>query len=280
MSSKVYDIITGQILEKIKEGVIPWRHPWTAGVPKNAVSGNQYNGFNVFRLGFEEYKNPNWATFKQVGDLGGRVARGEKSTAVIFWKLNKYIEKKTDEEKIVPMLRYYRIFNIEQTDLTDDERFVVAKNDNPPIQACENIMSGYKTCPKIVNDQDARAYFDFQKDIINMPKQELFDSSEDYYSVLFHESTHSTGHHSRLVRRERGEYYTKKNPEYWFEEIIAELGAAYLGGHAGIGYHTLNNSASYIEGYYTALKNDNSLFIRAASAAQKAAEYIRTGAIA
>ncbi len=84
MTSKVYDIITGQILEKLKGGVVPWRHPWTAGVPKNAVSGNGYNGFNVFRLGFEEYKNPYWATFKQVGDLGGRVARGEKALVILF----------------------------------------------------------------------------------------------------------------------------------------------------------------------------------------------------
>lgn len=280
MTNKVYDIITGQILEKIKDGVIPWRHPWTAGVPKNAVSGNQYNGFNIFRLGFEDYINPNWATFRQVGDLGGRVAKGEKSTVVIFWRLNKYIEEKTEEEKVIPMLRYYRVFNIEQTDLTDDDRFVITKNDNPSIQACEDIMTGYKNCPEIVNKEDARAYFDFRNDIINMPKQDLFDSSEDYYSVLFHESTHSTGHHTRLERREKNAIVIKKQPEYWFEEIIAELGAAYLGGHAGIGYHTFDNSASYIDGYYTTLKNDNSLFIRAASAAQKAAEYIRTGAVA
>lgn len=278
MTSKVYDIITDQILEKLKDGVVPWRHPWTAGVPQNAVSKNQYNGFNVFRLGFEEYKNPNWATFKQVGDLGGRVEKGQKSTMVIFWKLNKQEDEKTKEVKTIPMLRYYRVFNIEQTDLTDDERFIIGKNDNNPIETCEEILNGYKNSPKIQHTNSARAYFDFFRDIINIPEMDLFDSAEDYYSTFFHEAAHSTGHHSRLGRREKGVKITEHDPAYWFEEIIAELGAAYLGGQAGINYHTLDNSASYIKGYYNALKNDSSLFIRAASAAQKAAEHIRTGA--
>lgn len=280
MSNKVYDIITKQILEKLEAGVVPWRHPWTAGVPKNAVSGNEYHGFNVFRLGFEEYKNPNWATFKQVGSLGGRVAKGEKSAIVIFWKMNTMIDKDTKKEKTFPMMRYYRVFNVEQTDLTDDERFVITKNNHVPLDQCENIMSGYKDRPTIQHKDSARAYFEHNQDYINIPDMDLFDTVEDYYSVLFHESTHSTGHHTRLERRKKNEYRSKKDPAYWFEEIIAELGAAYLGGQAGIGYHTIDNSSSYIEGYYSALKSDSSLFVKACSAAQKAANYIKTGAVA
>lgn len=275
--NKVYEMITAEIVKKLETGVIPWRHPWTAGVPKNAVSGNQYNGFNVFRLGFEEYVNPNWATFKQVGDLGGRVAKGEKSVMVIFWKMQTKVDKETNKEKTFPMLRYFRVFNIEQTDLTDDERFVIDQNDNKPLEVCEKIMSEYHNKPEIKHTDSSRAYFDFTHDLINIPEMKLFDTSEDYYSVLFHEATHSTGHHARLERREKGDFISKRDPAYWFEEIIAELGAAYLGGQAGIGFHTLDNSASYIEGYLKALKNDNSLFIKAASAAQKAAEYIKNG---
>lgn len=278
--SKVYEIITNEILEKLKTGVVPWRHPWTAGVPTNAVSGNQYNGFNVFRLGFEEYVNPHWATFKQVGDLGGRVAKGEKSTIVIFWKMQKKIDTDTQEEKTYPILRYFRVFNIEQTDLTDDERFVIVKNDNKPLDQCEAIISGYQNRPGITHRDSARAYYNHLNDSINIPDMELFDSAEDYYSVLFHEETHGTGHYTRLERRGKDEHRSRNSPSYWNEEIIAELGAAYLGGQAGIGYHTLDNSASYIEGYYNALKNDNTLFIKAASAAQKAAEYIKTGVVA
>lgn len=275
--NKVYEYITAEIVKKLETGVVPWRHPWTAGVPKNAVSGNQYNGFNVFRLGFEEYENPHWATFKQVGDLGGRVAKCEKSTMVIFWKMQVKEDQETKKEKIFPILRYFRVFNIEQTDLTDDERFEVAQNDNKPLDQCEKIMSGYRNKPEIKHTDSSRAYFDFFKDLINIPEMNLFDTAEDYYSVLFHEATHSTGHHTRLERRNKTDIVSKKDPAYWFEEIIAELGAAYLGGQAGIDYHTLDNSASYIEGYLNALKKDNSLFIKAASAAQKAAEYIKTG---
>ena len=275
--NKVYEYITAEIVKKLETGVVPWRHPWTAGVPKNAVSGNQYNGFNVFRLGFEEYENPHWATFKQIGDLGGRVAKAEKSTMVIFWKMQQKIDKETQKEKKIPMLRYFRVFNIEQTDLTDDERFAVAQNDNNPLDECEKIMLGYRNKPEIKHTDSARAYYDHMFDIINVPDMKLFDSAEDYYSTLFHEASHSTGHHKRLERRNKGETRSKKDPAYWFEEIIAELGASYLGGQTGIDYHTLDNSASYIEGYLNALKKDNSLFIKAASAAQKAAEYIKTG---
>ena len=273
--NKVYDIITNQILDKLKAGVVPWRKPWTAGVPKNAITKKTYRGFNIWRLGSEGYNNPHWASFKQVQKLGGSVIKKQHATMIIYWKLLEFEDKKSGEEKKVPMLRYHNMFNIEQTTLCDDERFEIVKNDNDPIEACESIINNYKNGPEITHADSARAFFEHNADIINMPDIGLFDTSEDYYSTLFHEATHSTGHHTRLKRREPGEKRTMKDPKYWFEEIIAELGAAMLGGETGIDFFTLDNSASYIDGYIKALENDPKVFIQAASAAQKAVEYIK-----
>ena len=273
--NKVYDIINNQILSKLEAGVVPWRHPWTAGSPKNAISGNAYKGFNIFRLGMEEYENPNWATFKQVKALDGHVEKGSKSTMIIFWRMKQYTDKESGDETTIPMLRYYNVFNIEQTTLADDEKFAVVRNDNNPIDVCESIVNNYTKGPKVTHADSARAFFEHNEDIVNIPQITAFDTSEDYYSTLFHEFTHSTGHHTRLERRKKGEHRARKSDAYYFEEIIAELGASYLGGETGISYHTFDNSASYIDGYYNALKNDPKLFIKAASAAQKAVEFIK-----
>lgn len=275
MVNKVYEIINNQILSKLEAGVIPWRHPWTAGAPKNAISGNAYKGFNVFRLGFEEYDNPNWLTYKQAIALDGHVEKGSKSTMIIFWRMKKYEDKDSGEEKTIPMLRYYNVFNIEQTTLTDDERFTIVKNDNNPIENCESILNNYPSKPEIVNKDKGSAFYNYKLDFINMPPISSFDSSEYYYSTLFHECTHSTGAKKRLDRKMTDARKKNTDPNYWFEEIIAELGASYLGGETGISYHTLNNSASYIDGYYSALKKDPTMFIKAASAAQKAVEFIK-----
>lgn len=273
--NKVYEIINNQILAKLEAGVIPWHHPWTAGSPKNAISGNAYKGFNIFRLGMEEYKNPNWLTYKQATSLDGHVEKGSKSTMIIFWRMKKYEDKNSGDEKTIPMLRYYNVFNVEQTTLIDDERFQIVKNDNDPIEACESIINNYSNKPEIVNKDKGSAFYNYKVDFINMPPMPSFDSSEDYYSTLFHECTHSTGAKKRLNRKLVSSRGINTNPDYWFEEIIAELGASYLGGETGITFHTLNNSASYIDGYLKALKNDPTMFIKAASAAQKAVEFIK-----
>ena len=275
MSGKVYDIITNQILEKLKTGVVPWRKPWTAGVPKNAITKNAYRGFNILRLGMEEYKNPHWATYKQVVKLGGHVEKGSTSTMIIFWNLKTYQDKESSDEKTIPMLRYYRVFNIEQTSLCDDKRFEIVKRDNTPIEACENIINGYKDIPKIVNTNSGSAFYNFKPEYINVPDKSLFDSMEEYYSTLFHECTHSTGSEKRLNRKLVSSKKINTSPDYWFEEMIAELGAAMLGGESGIDHFTLDNSTSYIDSFYKLLKNDSKKFIQAASAAQKAVEYIK-----
>lgn len=120
MSNKVYDIITQNIIEKLEAGTVPWRKPWAAGkAPQNFISKKPYRGINAFILNCAEFASPYWLTFKQAQDKGGSVKKGSKSTAIVFWKFNEY--KKTDSDgnettKNVPFVRYYRVFNLEQTE--------------------------------------------------------------------------------------------------------------------------------------------------------------------
>ena len=275
MNKNIYEILNEKIIAKLEEGTAPWHKPWSAGLPKNIVSNKEYKGFNIFKLGSEEFNNPLWGTFKQFKALGGYVEHRSKGTTILFWKMNKKEDKKTGEIETFPMLRYYTVFNIDQTSLAEDDRFKVVKNNNNKIENCELIVDNYEGRPKIVHANSANAYFEHGQDIINVPEINLFDEAEFYYSTLFHEMGHSTGHHSRLKRREKGETRSRHSVKYLKEELVAELTATYLGGDTGISYHTFDNSVSYLEGYLSVLRNNFKFFVEACSAAQKAVEYIK-----
>ena len=122
--NKVYEIITDQIIEKLEQGTIPWHMPWSADGPKNLTSDKPYRGINVFLLGSLGYMSPYWLTFKQAQSLGGHVNKGEKGTPVVFWKTYSKMETDSDtgklEEKSRFVLRYYRVFNIEQCTLSPE----------------------------------------------------------------------------------------------------------------------------------------------------------------
>jgi antirestriction protein ArdC len=273
--SKVYDIITKTIIEKLEKGVVPWHQPWNAegNIPMNAISRKQYRGFNVMNLGWSGFKNPFWATYKQINALGGHVEKGQKSTIVVFWKLNEITEKDKENEKEskkIPFIRYYNVFNIEQTSLIDDEKFKITNNNNK-IEKCENIVKGYNG-PVIVNRTNTKACYFPRQDTINMPDMGVFDNEEEYYCTLFHELTHSTGHKSRLDREEMSYF---GSDSYSKEELIAEMGASFLCAMTNIEKKTLDNSASYISAWIAKLKSDTTLIVKAATAAQKAVDLIR-----
>ena len=153
--SDVYTIVTNRIIEHLEKGVIPWQQPWTeAGLPKNLITGKNYRGINVWLLALLNYAQNYFLTFKQVKDLGGSVKKGEKSQEVIFWKWLEKEEKGKDEEKDklkkVPMLRYYRVFNIEQCEGIPKEKIppVIERNNNP-IESCEKIITEMPKRPEI-----------------------------------------------------------------------------------------------------------------------------------
>lgn len=268
----VYDVITDRILGMLSSGVVPWRQPWAAaGAPKNLISKKEYNGINTLLLGAQAYKSPYWLTFKQASEKGGQVRKGEKSTPVIFWKI---LEDKNDPKDKKFILRYYNVFNVGQVDgLTVPEEETSDKVIEP-IQACENLVKLYKTIPKMEHG-GSRAYYNPSFDYIGMPAMSDFHGAEEYYSTLFHELIHSTGHKDRLDREGITNPIKFGSHDYSFEELVAECGSAFLCGKAGIENKVIENQAAYIGSWIKKLKSEPKWLVEAAGKAQKAANYIQ-----
>ena len=274
---KIYEMITNKIIEALEKGTVPWRMPWNGyikGSPQNFINKNKYRGINTFLLKLAMRSTPYWITYKQAKQLKGNVKKGEKGYPVIFWKWFEIDDKETDEKKQVPLLRYYTVFNLDQCEgikLPDAEK--PETREFNPIDQAEAIISGMPNKPTIIHNE-ARAYYRPSADIVNMPERELFHSDSEYYSTLFHELTHSTGHETRLNRENGIKNHMFGAADYSKEELIAEMGAAFLCADAAIEHETIENSAAYIDGWLTRLKNDKKILIQAAGKAQKATDYI------
>jgi antirestriction protein ArdC len=234
---------------------------------------------NVFLLHAMSYQSPFWLTFNQAKELGGSVKRGEKACPVVFWKWLDVEDTADNDRKRVPFLRYYSVFNVAQCDGIEGHlpKLEESKREHNPIEAGEQIVSAMPRRPEIKHGLD-RAFYSPTGDFVGMPSPERFRSGEEYYSVLFHELTHSTGHESRLNRKgvtgTDGQWTAFGSQPYSKEELVAEMGSAFLCGHAGIVERTLENSAAYVQGWLSRLKDDSRLVVQAAAQAQKAADFI------
>ena len=271
----VYTIVTNRIIEHLEKGVVPWRQPWAdAGLPKNLVSGKPYRGINVWLLSTLNYPQNCFLSFKQVKELGGTVKKGEKAQEVIFWKWLEVENKETKEKEKIPLLRYYNVFNISQCEGIPIEKIPkqIERNNNP-IDTCEKIINEMPKRPDIRN-KEQRAYYNRLDDYVNIPRIETFNKSEDFYSTLFHELVHSTGHGERLNRKELLESKGMRSDKYAIEELTAEMGASYLKSYAGISIEHLENNAAYIQNWLERLRNDKKFIVHASSQAQKATDYI------
>ncbi len=273
---KVYEIITNRIIEKLEEGIVPWRKPWQSveGMPKNLISKKEYRGINVFMLAVQGYENPYWLSFKQVQELGGNVKKNEKGTPVVFWN---WVNEVDDEgnEKNIPFMRYYTVYNVAQCENIDKSKIPSipeVHNVFDHIAHCEAVIASMPNCPEIQQGKQ-RASYNPVSDLVSMPRFDSFDTAEEYYSTLFHEMIHSIGHASRINRLQNNASRFGDG-DYSREELVAEMGAAFLCGFTGIENITINNSVAYIQGWLKALKDDKKLVIMAAAQAQKAADYI------
>jgi len=279
MAIDVYERITARIVQQLESGTVPWRKPWKggeAGHPRNLVSGHRYRGVNTFLLACAAHDSPYWLTFRQTKQLGGHVRKGEKSTPVVFWK---WIERENPDSGQIekfPLLRSYSVFNSEQCDLPPDKVPTISAvpvNDFEPITVCEQVVSEMPDPPEIIHGGASASYRPVS-DTVQMPRPSRFDAPTDYYSTLFHELTHSTGHESRLCRLGITDDIRFGSQTYSKEELVAEMGAAFLCGHCGIENTVLENSTAYIAGWLRRLRDDKRLVVHAAAAAQKAADFI------
>ena len=292
----VYERVTAKVTELLKQGHIPWQKPWHAkvGPPRNGVSGRYYRGLNVFMLSHAGFESPWWLSPKQVNDLDGHINKGEKVSWVHFWKPwlpkgqpDETLEVDTDEVEIstrrrpVLIIRAYRVVNLDQCSGPGLDKFRAkhppvegpVNNDNDPIAACEEIVEGMPQGPGVRYGGDQALYRQWT-DEVHMPRRETFVSSEEFYAVLFHELTHSTGHRDRLNRKTLTDGTPFGSPTYSREELVAEMGAAFLCATAGIDDPTIRNSAAYIESWLRFLRSDPKALIVAGAQAQRATDFI------
>jgi antirestriction protein ArdC len=272
--NSIYQSVTDSIIAELEKGAIPWVKPWRAdsSSDKNFVSQKPYRGINRLLLGMASmakgYNNPAWATYKQWQDVEAQVKHGEKATNIVFFKPMKGQDKATGEEMSYCVIKGYAVFNAEQTDIT------ITPTEKPidefnPIPECEDRI--IKTGARISHGGDAAFYMPSQ-DRIQLPNKSAFNSPASYYATAFHELTHWTSDKSRCDRDiSKGRF---GNPEYAFEELIAELGAAFLCQDYKIAGELRH--AGYIQHWLKACREDSKAIFKASALAQKATDFINS----
>lgn len=274
----LYQIVTNEIISQLEQGVIPWQKPWTdAGIPMNLLSKRSYRGINLWLLLSLNYERNLFLTWEQIKSVGGSVLKGEHGHIVVFWKpLQKKADEQTDgQQKAVPMLRYYKVYNIQQCrDIPEHLLHVPSETPIDPVVECEAILSEMKDIP-LISFTGKDAYYDIEKDEIVLPKVKSFRSSAGYYGTLFHELVHSTGAEKRLNRKSVADRVSFNAESYATEELIAEMGAAYLCGITGQLPNTIKNNVAYLDHWLGILKNDKRILITAAGQAQRAVDFIQ-----
>jgi len=272
MSQKIYEEVTAKIIAELEKGAIPWIKNWQAdsSADKNFVSQKPYKGINRLLLGMSSmaqgFNNPAWATYPQWQEKGFNVKKGEKATQIVFYKKVTKDNKETNSIDIFPVLKTYFVFNVEQTDaqLIKSENDV--KSDFEINEHCENTLLNTGA---IINHGGDAAFYMPSQDKIQLPNKNAFDAPCHYYATAFHELSHWTGSKNRLDRNQTGKY---GNPDYAFEELIAEMSAAYL-----CADHSIKGElrhAGYIQSWLKACRENDKAIFKAAAEAQKACDFI------
>ena len=276
MKKDVYEMVTDRIIEQLEQGVIPWEKPWGGVIDGayNRISKKPYSLLNQMLL----QHSGEYATFKQWSELGGHIRKGEKSEIVVFWKLQPYEDENADGEKIIkqiPLLRYYNVFHVSQVDGVEPKE--IDLNEFEPIEEAERIKTEYMTREhlRILEKLTDKAFYSPAFDYIQVPCKEQYQNVEEFYSTLFHEMVHSTGHKSRLDREDVKDCMYFGSENYSKEELTAELGSAFLVNLLGIETEkSFRNSSAYIQGWLGKLRGDKKFIISASSKAEKAVKYI------
>ena len=287
----LYQEVTNKIIKKLEEGTAPWRCSWSRyGMAKNYVSGNAYRGINAFLMNFlPVHPIPYYLSFKQAKELGGHVKKGSKAEKVYFFKAyykdadgNSISDERAaqlqasgGDYQFIPFLKSYSVFNIADVEGVDFDIPEIKKHQHPTNEQCEAMIAAIKNPPQFVEEDHNGAWYSPRRDALNMPPLSQFESAEEYYCTQFHELTHSTGHVTRLNREGITGKVKRGSDEYAREELIAEMGASFLCAATGIDVAAVtDNSAAYIAGWLSRLQNDKTLVLKAAAAAQKAADYL------
>ena len=281
----VYESVTNTIIEQLEQGVRPWMQPWSSGHAAGPVSrplrhnGERYNGINILMLwgaSLEQgFDCPLWVTFKQAQQLGGNVRKGEKSTRVVFASTFKKTEEADggeNVEKDIPFLKAYSVFNASQCEGLPDRFYETQQPLNHDLQPHEAAMEFVASTKAVIQNGGHQAYYRISDDVIGMPWIEAFRDAESHAATLVHELTHWTRHESRLNRDLGRKRWGDEG--YAMEELVAELGAAFLCADLGITPEIREDHAGYMQSWLKVLKNDKRAIFTAASMASKAVDFL------
>jgi len=263
----VFQEVTDKIITALESGTSPWKKPWKDNGldpfnPHNAVSGRSYNGINWLLLSLAPYASTGWLTYKQAQAIGGNVKKGEKGTMITYWQ---FIEKE-DNTKF-PMVRAFTVFNVEQCENLDESKM---KKATDIIQGETDINEIAKSIGATVRHGGNRAYYTTNGDFISIPSMQDFIDIDNYKATLAHELVHWTGHKSRCDRQFGNRF---GDNAYAFEELVAEIGSAFIGAKLSLDFATMQHD-SYINSWLKVLKEDKRAIFTAASQAKKAVDFI------
>lgn len=281
----IYTRITGQIVASLEQGVRPWMKPWsgenTAGRITRPLrhNGTPYSGINILMLWSASlehgFSSPSWMTFKQAQDLNAHVRKGEKGSLVVY--ANTFTRTEADAEgqeieREIPFLKGYTVFNVEQVEGLPEHFYVKPEPKFTAVQRVDHAESFFAATRADIRYRGGRAYYAQHTDYIQMPPIESFVDAESFYATLAHETTHWTKHPSR-IERDFGRK-TWGDEGYAREELVAEVGAAFLCADLELTPEVREDHASYIATWLQVLKNDNRAIFQAAAHAQRAVDYL------
>jgi antirestriction protein ArdC/DNA polymerase III epsilon subunit-like protein len=274
--------IADAIIAALEAGTAPWRKPWTGGgfLPTSVATGKMYEGTNVLVLWAAQERNGwsdnRWLTYKQAEKLGGNIKRGEKATSIIHWT-PKFKDVKQPDGTIEKVFVYtppkiINVFNVEQAEGINLPPLV--KGEPIPVsQAEQTLLDTYKDRPEIFYKSQDSAYYSPVTDTIHLPLREQFGAEQDIFETIVHELAHSTGHTSRVNRKDLTDNYGTHKASRGEEELIAEISVALVAARLGVEID-FGNVAAYAKSWLGALKDDPTMIIKAAKQAQKAVDHM------
>ena len=284
----IYSRITDQIVNTLEKGLKPWSQPWNAAHAAGPVSRplrhneEPYNGINILTLWASAtdsgYAAPIWMTYRQAKELGGQVRKGEKGAPVVYASSFEKVEldeKTSDEaEHMIPFLKAYTVFNVDQIEDLPDRYYEQAEVKSEPNERLEHAERFFDAVDAEILNGGNAAYYAVASDHIQMPSFEAFFNAQSYYATLAHESVHWTRHETRLDRSFDRKRFGDEG--YAKEELVAELGAAFLCADLGLALEDRPDHAAYIGSWLKVLKNDKRAIFAASAHAQRAVDYLHS----
>lgn len=278
VSKDMYQVVTDRVIAALENGAKPWACPWDrtnecSMLPMNLKTKSTYSGINILLLWSETveqgFSSPYWLTYKQAQELGGQVMKGQKGTQIIYYKLWEK-EDEDGEKETIPMLKTFTVFNLDQ--IEGIEKPAVSVNETRikhDVEVLEHVEEAIAKTTITIEHRGVRAFYSPSRDQVTLPEKDRFQSSSDYYATAWHELVHATGHKSRLDRDLNNGFGSK---DYAFEELVAELGAAFCCADLGITGEVQHES--YIASWLEKLNSDKKFIFKAASLASKAHQFL------